>query len=202
MCAKRDELTPYAPQLARLLATGLPNVVYGLFGICSMPPTDRAERSPMGFKACFLGSPERVGWITGGYQSLMQWRGGGERGRKRGKCAPGSAPPAPFPTGPLMVVSAGLTATVFSGCGYLTRFFARGRAANRRTLCRGANKAQSWATLVGDCAIGHWLSACARGLNVTIAHMTYSKAHHYTVGPGGQGWVAPSNGRRASRDPM
>ena len=30
-------------------------------------------------------------------------------------------------------------------------------------------------------------------LNVTIAHMTYTKAHHYAVNAGGQGWVAPSN---------
>ena len=52
---------------------------------------------------------------------------------------------------------------------------------------------RSWASLVGDCALGHWLSQCARGLNVTIAHMTYTKAHHYAVDAGGQGWVAPSN---------
>ena len=51
----------------------------------------------------------------------------------------------------------------------------------------------SWASLVGDCAIGHWISHCAKGLNVTIAHMTYTKGHHYAVDAGGQGWVEPSN---------
>jgi hypothetical protein len=111
----------------------------------------------------------------------------------KGKCAPGSAVPAPFPTGPLAILSAGVAASVFSSCAYLENFLARGRAANRRTLCRGRDRLRSWASLVGDCALGHWISQCARGINVTIAHMTYTKAHHYSVNAGGQGWVEPSN---------
>jgi hypothetical protein len=99
-----------------------------------------------------------------------------------------------------MVASAALASAIFDECGYLQRFLARGREANRRTLCRGAEKALSWANLIGDCAVGHWLSVCARGLNVTLAHMTYSKAHHYTVGAGGQGWVEPGNGSIAVHD--
>ena len=187
-----------ALELDRLTAMKVPNIVYGLFGICSMPKTARAERLPSGFKACFLGSLERVGWVTGAYRSLVQWRqggangGGGAHGMQR-KCAPGSAEPAPFPTGPLAVFSAGLAHKIFSGCAYLEHAFQYGRAANRRTLCRGRDKQHSWASLVGDCALGHWMSQCARGLNVTIAHMTYTKAHHYAINAGGQGWVAPSN---------
>jgi hypothetical protein len=182
-------------ELLRLSAMGVPNVAYGLFGICSMPTAMRAQRSSTGFKACFLGSLERVGWITGAYRSLAQWRAGGGgsgRGAQR-KCAVGSAPPAPFPTGPLAIFSAGLAAAVFSRCSYLQTFLTLGRTSNRRTLCRGRDKRQSWASLVGDCAMGHWISQCARGLNVTIAHMTYTKAHHYAVDAGGQGWVQPSN---------
>lgn len=188
-----------ALELERLSAQRFPNVLYGLFGICSMPKAARAERSATGFKACFLGSLERVGWITGAYRSLVQWRAGGGNGGGGGaagmqrKCVPGSAEPAPFPTGPLAVFGAGLAASVFSSCAYLKFAAERGRAANRRTLCRGRDKQRSWASLVGDCALGHWLSQCARGLNVTIAHMTYTKAHHYAVDAGGQGWVAPSN---------
>ena len=142
-------------ELERLLTQRVPNIVYGLFGICSMPNAARAERSATGFKACFLGSLERVGWITGAYRSLVQWRSGGSSGGgsspgMQRKCAPGSAVPAPFPTGPLAVFSAGLAAAVFSSCSYLERFLARGRAANRRTLCRGRDKQRSWASLVGD----------------------------------------------------
>ena len=93
-----------------------------------------------------------------------------------------------------MVASEGLASAIFSECRYLRRFVERGRASNRRSLCRGHDRARaSWASLVGDCAIGHWLSHCARWLNVTVAHMTYTKNHHYALGPGGQGWVAPSN---------
>lgn len=97
-------------ELQRL--SSLPNVLYGLMGICSMPDAARAERSTTGFKACFLGSLERVGWVTGAYRALALWRQGA-RGKKA-KCAPGSAVPAPFPTGPLMVASASLAAAVFS----------------------------------------------------------------------------------------
>ena len=128
--------------------------------------------------------------------AIVLWRagggkggGGGTMGGMKRKCQPGSAEPAPFPTGPLAVFSAGLAAAVFSSCTYLERFLARGRKANRETLCRGHDKQRSWANLVGDCAIGHWVSQCARGLNVTIAHMTYTKAHHYATdaGPGRDG---------------
>lgn len=185
-------------ELVRLTAMRLPNVLYGLFGVCAMPGAARAERSPAGYKACFLGALERLGWITGGYRTIADWRrgGGGSGGvgsRRNSKCAPGSTEPAPFPTGPLMIASASLANTVFASCDYLQRFFARGRETNRRTLCRGHEKMQSWASLVGDCAIGHWVSKCARGHNITIAHMTYTKAHHYSTNSGGQGWVAPSN---------
>lgn len=41
-------------ELLRLSALRVSNVVYGLFGICSMPTAKRAERSANGFKACFL----------------------------------------------------------------------------------------------------------------------------------------------------
>lgn len=176
-------------------APPLPNVLYGLMGICSMPTAARAARSPAGHKACFLGSLERVGWLLGAHRSVIQWRQGGNtrNGGKRERCAPGSTEPAPFPTGPLMVMGADLARTVFRECDYLTAFNVEGRAANRRTLCRGRDKAHSWASLVGDCAIGHWVSRCARGLNVTVAHMTYTKAHHYAINAGGQGWVSPSN---------
>ena len=187
-----------ALELLRLSVTGQPNIVYGLFGICAMPKAARADRLATGYKACFLGSLERVGWITGAYRSLVQWRSGaavggaGAPGMQR-KCVPGSSEPAPFPTGPLAVFSAGLAAAIFTQCAYLISAEKLGRAANRRTLCRGRDKQRSWASLVGDCALGHWMSQCARGLNVTIAHMTYTKAHHYAVDAGGQGWVAPSN---------
>ena len=189
------QLSALALELQRLSALRLPNVLYGLMGICSMPPPSRAARSASGHKACFLGSLERAGWVTGGYRSIAQWRGGGGRGARRGgaQCAAGSTAPAPFPTGPLMVASTELAAAVFVRCAYLADFERQGRLANRRTLCRGADRARSWASLVGDCAIGHWVSHCARGLNVTIAHMTYTKGHHYSTGAGGQGWVAPSN---------
>jgi len=189
-----------ALELDRLAMLRQPNLIYGLFGICSMPGAARAERSATGFKACFLGTLERVGWITGAYRSVVQWRAGGAGGAAGGggggmqrKCAPGSTEPAPFPTGPLAVFGADLAAAVFGRCAYLDHFLQRGRLANRRTLCRGKDKVRSWASLVGDCAIGHWVSRCARGRNVTIAHMTYTKAHHYAVDAGGQGWVAPSN---------
>ena len=181
-------------ELVRLSALQLPNLIYGLFGVCSMPGAARAERSPMGYQACFLGAVERLGWVTGGYRTIIDWRrGGGRSSGATSKCAPGSTEPAPFPTGPLLIASASLTGATFTSCTYLERFFARGRATNRRTLCRGREKQQSWASLVGDCAVGHWLSRCARGLNVTVAHMTYTKAHHYSTNAGGQGWVAPSN---------
>ena len=203
-----------AAELSRLHAMDLPNVMYGLMGICSMPTADRAERASTvnprrpahgrlgsvatsapaatGYKACFLGSFERIGWVTGGYRSIMQWRSS-QVGPSHGKCVRGSSTPAPFPTGPLAVLSSSLARAVYSRCAYLEDFAARGRAANRQTLCRGVQRARSWASLVGDCAIGHWVSMCARGLNVSIAHMTYTKNHHYALHAGGQGWVAPSN---------
>ena len=189
-------------ELQRLSALRQPNILYGLFGICSMPKPAIAERAATGFKACFLGSLERVGWITGAYRSLVQWRSGGggggpgSMGMQR-KCVPGSAEPAPFPTGPLAILGASLAESVFSRCAYLEHFLSRGRAANRRTLCRARDKNSrvnaDWASLVGDCALGHWVSQCSRRLNVTIAHMTYTKAHHYAIDAGGQGWVEPSN---------
>ena len=128
------------------------------------------------YKACFLGSLERVGWVTGGYRSVLLWRAGGPKQPKQSACAAGSTPPAPFPTGPLMIASRDLATAVFSECSYLDRFAAatsrrhlgvfsecsylgrfaaRGLATNRRTLCRGPERAHSWASLVGDCAIGH-----------------------------------------------
>jgi hypothetical protein len=172
-----------------LQIASLPNIMYGLMGICSMPSFVHAERSSKGHRACFLGSLERVGWLTGGSRALVQWN----RDKEHSKCAQRSSAPTPFPTGPLMVASASLATTIFSSCAYLDRFFERGRAANRRTLCRGRDKLRSWASLIGDCAIGHWMSQCAREVSITIAHMTYTKCHHYATDAGGQGWVAPSN---------
>lgn len=113
-------------ELTRLFNLRLPNVLYGLFGVCAMPNARRAERTAAGYKACFLGSFERIGWITGGYRALVEWRqGGGAARRQKAKCAPGSTEPAPFPTGPLMIASASLATAVFSSCTYLDRFLAR-----------------------------------------------------------------------------
>ena len=82
-----------ALELERLAAWRLPNVVYGLFGICAMPRPARAERSATGFKACFLGSLERVGWMTGAYRSLVQWRQAlGTRGSSKSKNTDAAAP--------------------------------------------------------------------------------------------------------------
>ena len=41
-----------------------------------------------GYKACFLGSFERIGWVTGGYRSIMQWRSS-QVGPSHGKCVRG-----------------------------------------------------------------------------------------------------------------
>ena len=104
---------------------------------------------------------------------------------------------APFPTGQLLVAAHDLAHDLFGGCAYLHAFVNAGRAANRRGSCLksdGRRSIGSWALLTCDCAIGHVLSQCAaeRAYNVTIAHMTITKAHLYSWRAGMAGYVAPS----------
>ena len=102
---------------------------------------------------------------------------------------------APFPTGPLAVWGADLARTMFVDCAYLQTYLRDGRQANRQGGCdrtrsrRPGLVGRSFASLLCDTVIGHWVAMCTA--NATIAHMTRTKSHHYHHRAGGLGWAAP-----------
>ena len=102
---------------------------------------------------------------------------------------------APFPTGPLAVWGADLARTIFEDCAYLQTYLRDGRQANRQGGCdktssrRPGLMGRSFASVLCDTVIGHWLAMCTA--NATIAHMTRTKSHHYHHRAGGLGWAAP-----------
>eukprot|EP00966_Prymnesium_polylepis_P280706 6485790-Prymnesium_polylepis.1 len=56
---------------------------------------------------------------------------------------------------------------------------------------------QTLASSSCDCTVGHLIGECR--LNLTIADMTWTKAHHYLHRAGGLGWVDPSPDSMAVR---
>ena len=102
---------------------------------------------------------------------------------------------APFPTGPLAVWGADLARTMFVDCAYLQTYLRDGRQANRQGGCdrtrsrRPGLMGRSFASVLCDTVIGHWVAMCTA--NATIAHMTRTKSHHYHYRAGGLGWAAP-----------
>ena len=169
-----------------------PMVYYGLMNACGMPPAVAAQRLSSGFSGCFLGDFED----GNGQTALRDWPASASTSTRRfggmGACTAGAA--APFATGPLDVQSVELTRALFTECGYPREFMAYGRAANRRAdRCNKNHElvVGSLATATCDCVVGHWIGECR--LNVTLADMSWTKAHHYVHRAGGMGWVAPSN---------
>jgi len=99
---------------------------------------------------------------------------------------------APFPTGPLAVFSRDLAANLFETCPYSREYERRARLWGRRTHCKGPRKHLSFASVLCDTVVSHWLAMCA-AKNVTVVHTTRTKSHHYMWRGAGLGWMAPSN---------
>lgn len=101
--------------------------------------------------------------------------------------------PMPFPTGPLAVFGRDLSHAIFENCDFHQIFERSGRMNN----LRGCDRRQidlSWTWTSCDCALGNSMARCARelGINVTIAHMSATKAHSYSPRAGIRNFVAPS----------
>ena len=98
---------------------------------------------------------------------------------------------APFPTGPLAVFGRDLATSLFEDCAYLKQYEASARLWGRKTLCRGPMSHLSFASTLCDTVLSHWLAKC--DVDVTIAHTTRTKSHHYMWRGAGLGWMPPSN---------
>ena len=118
--------------------------------------------------------------------------GGGAKAVADEQHSPPESTMAPFPTGPLAVFGRDLAHTLFEGCAYLREYEQRARYWGRRTLCQGAQAHLSFASTLCDTVLSHWLARCV-GSNVTVAHTTRTKSHHYMWRGAGLGWMAPSN---------
>ena len=99
-------------------------------------------------------------------------------------------PVAPFPTGPLAVMSAGLARQVFERCEYM-RGYAAAAAALGGT-CLNSRVRDSFLNLnTCDCSIGGWIQQCVP--EVALGSMTWTKGHHNAQTGGGLGWVRPDD---------
>ena len=98
---------------------------------------------------------------------------------------------APFPTGPLAVFGRDLAQSLFVDCAYLREYERDARMWGRKTLCKGPNAHLSFASTLCDTVLSHWVAKCA--VDVTVAHTTRTKSHHYMWRGAGLGWMAPSN---------
>ena len=100
---------------------------------------------------------------------------------------------APFPTGPLAVFGRDLAAALFEDCTYLKQYESSARHWGRRTLCKATHPQWhlSFASTLCDTVLAHWVAKC--GVDVTIAHTTRTKSHHYMWRGAGLGWMPPSN---------
>ena len=163
------------------------NLVYGRFSVCAMPGTPRIgqhtppkpgqdyrnSRTPVGYGGCFLGDMDAFQPPRDGHEAVSSWR------QNERTCGPGTLP-SPFPTGQLFVAAASFARALVE-CPYTVRFMKHGKAANRATRCSSAQAGEaasgSFASLTCDCVIGHLVSSC--GINMTVADMTWSRAHEY-----------------------
>lgn len=98
---------------------------------------------------------------------------------------------APFPTGPLAVFGRDLATALFEDCAYQREYEERARLWGRRTLCKGPQAHLSFASTLCDTVLSHWLARC--DVDVTVAHTTRTKSHHYMWRGAGLGWMSPSN---------
>jgi hypothetical protein len=98
---------------------------------------------------------------------------------------------APFPTGPLAVFGRDLATALFEDCAYLRHYERSAREWGRHTLCRGRRAHLSFASTLCDSVLSHWLARC--NVDVTVAHTTRTKSHHYMWRGAGLGWMPPSN---------
>lgn len=173
------------------------DLMYGLIGICSQwvlpssgnprpanPPKTACWR-PGSCDACFLGDFEHLD----GHRLAKIW----DKWKTRTPEICQTAPPAPFPTGPLAVFSNPLTRAIFRKCEYQQRFMEVSKQWYQRT--GGCSLADPNISVVPsaratcDCALGAWLERCVR--KSVVASMTWTKGHHFAVSAGGQGWVRP-----------
>ena len=165
-----------APPMEPSRAAADGHVMYGLMNLCTATPYSRTNAG------CFLGDMETQSTVL---SSMSKARGGGCK----------AFPAAPFPTGPLAVWGADLARTMFVDCAYLQTYLRDGRQANRQGGCdrtrsrRPGLTGRSFASVLCDTVIGHWVAMCTA--NATIAHMTRTKSHHYHYRAGGLGWAAP-----------
>lgn len=98
---------------------------------------------------------------------------------------------APFPTGPLAVFSRDLASSLFVECAYLREYERSAREWGRKTLCKGPKAHLTFASTLCDTVISHWIARC--NVDVTVAHTTRTKSHHYMWRGAGLGWMPPSN---------
>ena len=200
-----------------------PNLVYGLLNTCASPDlvlrTDISrmmtfnETSVLGRRgaqraSCFIGDFETMplsGRMTRGASRKERPEGEPLRFnkqradgcRQRSVLRPTSlsdvGPPMPFPTGPLAVLSADITRSLFAQCEYVHASMTTGRAANRRAHnCDAEHVLAPWSLthVTCDCVWGEWLRHCTN--DASLAHMTWTKGHHWAADAGGLGFVRPS----------
>ena len=159
-----------APQMEPSVMYNSGRVMYGLMNLCTATPYSRTNAG------CFLGDMESQSTVM---LSMSKARGSGCK----------AFPAAPFPTGPLAVMSAGLAREVFERCEYMQGYAAA--AAALGGTCLNSRVRDSFLNLNAcDCAIGGWIQQCVPSLS--LGSMTWTKGHHNAQTGGGLGWVHPN----------
>ena len=123
-----------APPMEPSRAAADGHVMYGLMNLCTATPYSRTNAG------CFLGDMETQSTVL---SSMSKARGGGCK----------AFPAAPFPTGPLAVMSAGLAREVFERCEYMQGYSAA--AAALGGTCLNSRVGNTFLNLNAcDCSIG------------------------------------------------
>ncbi|KAL1507261.1 hypothetical protein AB1Y20_008110 [Prymnesium parvum] len=157
-----------------------PALLYGLLALYASPPLE--SYSAVG---CFLGEMDAQAWAlhpTRQFKPSLQFDP---------QCRTNA--PAPFPTGPLAILSSGLARSLFVSCGHVRAWFEQMRARNR--AANGCSRSHSLlsSTMEGtscDGAFAGWFVSCKS--NVTLASMTWTKSHwHWTADNRKDGFVPP-----------
>lgn len=183
--------------LARPAVRTAAHLIYGLLNICASPASvgEMSSGGPNG-STCFLGDFEGLRLGVGKDHSLHKQPLSNHGSLRKSHCpetVADGAPPMPFPTGPLMVLSPDLARALFVDCAHVKDFMAAGRASNRRAgMCASDDPLlrHSLGAFTCDCVLGGWLGRCAS--SATLAHMTWTKGHHWARDGGGAGWVQAS----------
>jgi len=160
-----------APQMEPSRAAADGHVMYGLMNLCTATPYSQTAAG------CFLGDMESQSTVLA---SMSKSRSPGCK----------AFPAAPFPTGPLAVMSAGLAREVFERCEYMQGYSAA--AAALGGTCLNSRVGKTFLNLNAcDCAIGGWIQQCVPTLS--LGSMTWTKGHHNAQTGGGLGWVRPDD---------